>query len=147
MSRIFLCHCWGRKLFLKSEEHRSYIICLTRNSSTIPKQWRYSCVKTIKRYELYSSVDTCAVRSYLGWNYLQQLRYLVLAEPYPHDYWNYSTLSEQHFQVSACSNGTVYGEGQALITTKDGESISWKGMGVGKPSTRSLILSGALRIC
>lgn len=29
--------------------------------------------------------------------------------------------------------GTIYGEGQALITTKDGEVIAWRGSGVGKP--------------
>ena len=33
-----------------------------------------------------SSIDTCAVESYLGWNYLQRLRYLHIVEPYPHDY-------------------------------------------------------------
>lgn len=35
--------------------------------------------------------------------------------------------------TAAGPNGMVYGEGQALITTKDGESVRWKGMCVGKP--------------
>ena len=45
--------------FPRSEEQRSYDICLTRNSSTIPKLCRYSCANTINRYELYSSIDLC----------------------------------------------------------------------------------------
>jgi hypothetical protein len=38
-------------------------------------------------------------------------------------------------------NGTVYGEGQAIMTTKDGENVSWKGMGVGKPKGQGLAIS------
>jgi hypothetical protein len=45
--------------FPRSEEQSSYAICLTRNSSTIPKLCRYSCANTINRYELYSSMDLC----------------------------------------------------------------------------------------
>lgn len=31
------------------------------------------------------------------------------------------------------ADGTVYGEGQALLATKDGEQFSWRGLGVGQP--------------
>jgi hypothetical protein len=30
-------------------------------------------------------------------------------------------------------DGTVYGKGHALLTTNDGEQLSWKGIGVGQP--------------
>jgi hypothetical protein len=30
-------------------------------------------------------------------------------------------------------DGTVYGGGQALLTTKEGESFSWNGIGLGQP--------------
>jgi hypothetical protein len=33
-------------------------------------------------------------------------------------------------------NGTFYGEGNGIITTKDGEIITWKGTGVGRPTGR-----------
>lgn len=36
----------------------------------------------------------------------------------------------------------VYGEGQVLITTNDGESVSWKGMGVGKHKGLEMAISG-----
>ena len=32
------------------------------------------------------------------------------------------------------ANGTFYGEGNGIITTKDGEHITWKGTGIGKPT-------------
>ena len=44
--------------------------------------------------------------------------------------------------TAAGPNGIVYGEGQVLITTKDGESVSWKGMGVGKHKGLEMALSG-----
>ena len=36
----------------------------------------------------------------------------------------------------------VYGEGQVLITTKDGESVSWKGMDVGEHKGLEMAISG-----
>ena len=32
------------------------------------------------------------------------------------------------------NEGILYGEGQAVLTTKDGDAVFWKGMGVGKPT-------------
>lgn len=43
--------------------------------------------------------------------------------------------------TAAGHNGTVYGEGQAIITTKDGETVSWKGIGIGKPKRQGLAIS------
>jgi hypothetical protein len=43
--------------------------------------------------------------------------------------------------AAAGPSGTVYGEGQAIITTKDGENVSWKGIGVGKPKGQGLAIS------
>lgn len=37
--------------------------------------------------------------------------------------------------------GVVYGEGQGIITTKDGEMISWTGGGVGRPTGRGSAVS------
>ncbi|MFQ5929853.1 MAG: hypothetical protein ACE5MK_09140 [Acidobacteriota bacterium] len=31
-------------------------------------------------------------------------------------------------------DGSLYGEGQGITTTKDGETATWKGQGVGKPT-------------
>jgi hypothetical protein len=42
--------------------------------------------------------------------------------------------------TAAGPNGMVYGEGQALITTKDGDSVSWKGMCVSKPKGLEMAL-------
>src|SRR5215813_10255218 len=36
------------------------------------------------------------------------------------------------------NEGTVYGEGNAVMTTKDGDSVTWRGMGVGKPTGNGL---------
>ncbi|MCS4538123.1 MAG: hypothetical protein HYY67_04610 [Thaumarchaeota archaeon] len=33
-------------------------------------------------------------------------------------------------------SGVIYGEGQGVIMTKDGETVSWTGSGVGKPTGR-----------
>jgi hypothetical protein len=43
--------------------------------------------------------------------------------------------------TAAGPNGMVYGGGQAIITTKDGETVSWEGMGVGKPKGQGLAKS------
>ena len=43
--------------------------------------------------------------------------------------------------TSTGPSGTVYGEGQAVITTNDGENVSWKGIGVGKPKGQGLVIS------
>jgi len=39
------------------------------------------------------------------------------------------------------AGGVVYGEGQGVYLTKDGESCSWVGSGVGKPSGRGMGIS------
>lgn len=38
-------------------------------------------------------------------------------------------------------DGSIYGQGQPVSTTKDGEIVTWKGMGVGKPKGRGLTIS------
>ena len=43
--------------------------------------------------------------------------------------------------TSSGPNGTVYGEGQAVLTTKDGEAVSWKGMGIGKRTGPGMAVS------
>jgi hypothetical protein len=43
--------------------------------------------------------------------------------------------------TAAGPNGTIYGEGQALLTTKDGESISWKRMGICKRTGPGMAVS------
>ncbi len=39
------------------------------------------------------------------------------------------------------SDGLLYGEGQGIITTKDGETAIWKGNGVGRPTGRGSAVS------
>lgn len=41
----------------------------------------------------------------------------------------------------ASPDGSIYGEGQAVLTTKDGETVAWKGMGVGKPKGKGMAIS------
>jgi hypothetical protein len=38
-------------------------------------------------------------------------------------------------------NGTFYGEGNGIITTRDGEYITWRGTGIGRPSGRGNAMS------
>jgi hypothetical protein len=37
--------------------------------------------------------------------------------------------------------GALYGEGQGVMMTKDGDSITWRGSGVGKPTGRGMGVS------
>jgi hypothetical protein len=39
------------------------------------------------------------------------------------------------------NSGTLYGEGQGLIMTEDGEAITWKGQGVGTPKGKGFAVS------
>jgi cobalamin biosynthesis protein CbiD len=41
----------------------------------------------------------------------------------------------------ASPDGSIYGEGQAVLTTKDGETVIRKGMGVGKPKGKGMTIS------
>jgi hypothetical protein len=38
-------------------------------------------------------------------------------------------------------NGVFHGEGQGIAMTKDGDSIAWKGFGIGKPTGKGLGMS------
>jgi hypothetical protein len=39
------------------------------------------------------------------------------------------------------ANGNFYGEGHGVITTKDGEHITWKGTGIGNPTGKGNAMS------
>jgi hypothetical protein len=37
--------------------------------------------------------------------------------------------------------GSIYGEGQAVLTNKDGDVVTWRGIGDGKPKGKGLAIS------
>lgn len=39
------------------------------------------------------------------------------------------------------SDGSLYGEGQAILTTSDGETVTWKGIGIGIPKGKGMAIS------
>jgi hypothetical protein len=45
------------------------------------------------------------------------------------------------YSVVTRTDGFFYGEGQGIITTKDGETAIWKGNGVGRPTGRGSAVS------
>lgn len=43
--------------------------------------------------------------------------------------------------ATVTTNGGLDGEGQAILTTSEGELITWKGMGVGHPKGKGMAIS------
>jgi hypothetical protein len=39
------------------------------------------------------------------------------------------------------SQGTIYGEGNAVLNTSEGDSASWRGFGIGKPTGKGMAIS------
>lgn len=42
--------------------------------------------------------------------------------------------------TTAGLDGSLYGEGQAVLTTNHGEIVTWKGMGVDKPKGKGMTI-------
>ena len=43
--------------------------------------------------------------------------------------------------TSGRSDGSLYGEGQAILTTSEGEIVTWKGMGIGHLKGKGMAIS------
>lgn len=79
-----------------------------------------------------NNIDACASRQRIEVSFIESGKIIGV---------EFSGVAKVTTVGGASPDGSIYGEGQAVLTTKDGETVTWKGMGVGKPKGNGMAIS------
>ena len=79
-----------------------------------------------------NNIDACASRQRIEVSFIESGKIIGV---------EFSGVAKVTTVGGASPDGSIYGEGQAVLTTKDGETVTWKGMGVGKPKGKGMAIS------